>query len=68
MPLLWLILGVIALVIGLAGFYYQELERHADWSWSQLHTIESAVSVAIAIGIVLILVAVIEYIWRRRSR
>lgn len=68
MPLIWLILGIIALVIGFAGFFYQEAERHAEWSWSQLHTIESAVSVALAVGIVLIVVAAVEYIWRRRSR
>ena len=67
MPKLWLILSVLSLIIGLAGFFYQEAVLHAYWCWSQFLTVETAVSVALAVGMTLLVVAVVEYIWRRRS-
>ena len=44
---LWLVLGMVSLLIGILGYSYQEIVRHANWNWWQLTTIESAVSIMV---------------------
>ena len=61
MAKLWLFLGAISLCMGVAGYVYQDVVRHSMWSWSQVITTETAVSVTISVGIVLLFVALVDY-------
>jgi hypothetical protein len=63
-PKLWTTLGVLSLLI--AGFIYFEQElNHAQWSWSQVITFETATSIAAFVGVALLFVAAVEFLWKR---
>ncbi len=64
----WLVLGIVSLLTGILGFSYQEIVRHSPWNWSQLRTIESAVSITVSIGGALLVVAIAEYIRKRNPK
>ena len=65
---LWLVLGMVSLLTSILGFYYQETVRHSPWNWSQLRTIESAVSMTVSIAGALLVVAAVEYIRKRKPK
>ena len=65
MPRLWAVLGVLSLLTGIFFYFEQELGRHIHWSWYQLISFETAVSVAVFVGIALLVVAVVEFIWKK---
>ncbi len=65
---LWLALGIVSMLTGILGFYYQEIVRHSTWTWSQLKTIESAVSMTVSIAGALLVVAAVEYIRKRKPK
>lgn len=65
---LWLILGLISLALGLAGYLEQELCRHASWDWDQFWHHEPLIGIAVCVGIALLLVAVVEYTWTKRKK
>ena len=57
---LWLILGFVALGLGLFGYLDQELRCKAHWDWSQFLHHESFIAIAICVGIALLVVYVVE--------
>jgi hypothetical protein len=65
---LWLVLGMVSLLTSILGFSYQEIFRHSPWNWSQLKTIESAVSMTVSVAGALLVVAAVEYIRTRKPK
>lgn len=65
---LWLILGVVALFIGLFGYIDQELRCKASWNWSQFWHHEPLIGIAVCVGIALLVVAFIESMQNKRGK
>ena len=60
MSTLWKNLGIIAVIISLILYLYQEVLKNALWSWHQVFNMETAVSIVLFIGITFLIVAFAE--------
>ena len=60
MPTLWMNLGIIAIIFSIILYSYQEVVKNALWSWRQVFSMETAVSIALFIGVTLLFVALVE--------
>ena len=60
MSTLWMNLGIIAVILSLILYLYQEVLKNALWSWHQVFNMETAVSIVLFVGITFLFVGFVE--------
>ena len=56
----WLVLGLVALGLGVWGYLDQEFRCQAHWNWSTLWHHEPLVAITVCVGIALLTVALVN--------